>query len=107
MPGDGGSGEGVVGSGRCDPQHFTPLKRVGEVRAAVPLLHAEHIDYPLVYPCCPLAPSLPVRSSAPAARPLQALLAIHGDRNYSESSEEESWQAEAGQGSWWCVTGPE
>lgn len=54
-------------------------------------------------PAVPSPPSSPSASSAPGARLLQMLLALHGGRDYFKSSEEESWQAAAGQGSWQCA----
>lgn len=91
-------GNRVVGHGRCDRQHFTPLKRVGELQGS-PLI-------PSSTPAVPSPPFFPSVSSAAGARLLQTLLALHGGRDYFKSSEEESWQAGAGQGSWRCVAGP-
>lgn len=65
-----------------------------------------HTRVPSSTPALPLPPSFPSSSSAPGAGLLQALLARHGGRDYFKSSEEESWQAGAGQGSWRCAARP-
>ena len=103
--GDGGGREPGRGARAVRSSALYSFKELESCRAAAPLPHAAHIDS-LSYPGSPLAPSFPSAPPAPGAGLLQTLLALHRGRDSFKSSEEESWQAGAGQGSWRCAARP-
>lgn len=101
--GDGGSGEPGCGTQAVRSSVFYSFKENWRAAGQPYLCCTLCALIPSSTPAVPSPPSLPSTSSAPGARLLQMLLALHGGRDYFKSSEEESWQAAAGQGSWQCA----